>query len=385
MLTKRLWQTYAPYLAAAALAALLFAPTIYIQSYIKTKNWESDFGPHIRWAEQIAAQGIQNQPPEMIALSGWHVAVIAAQAALGGSFQKAAAAVSLLGAAAAALILFAWFSKLTWRQALPLTAGALLAAPLSFFFLADGFMYLGYIGINSYQSPTMYLLKPLALLQFFYAYRCFDSSAPWKKQDVALAALVSLLGAWVKPILSITLLPALGIFAAFRLFKKDDLHWGGLIGMIAPTLLALAWQYGLAYASGGESGGGLAFAPLAVMNAYSKNLLPKFFLSIVFPALVLLVHFKDALKSPSMVLSWLTFAVGAFYAYFLTESGLRALDGNFIWCAEIALFILFAASAAFYFRLPQPRARAWIQAAWALHVLFGIAYYLRAAFGNTFF
>jgi len=266
-----------------------------------------------------------------------------------------------------------------------LAAGALLAAPLSLFFFGDGLMYLGYLGINSYQSPTMYLLKPLALIQFIYAYRCFDSSAPLKKYEIALAALVSMLGAWVKPILSITLLPALGIFAALRLFKKDEIHWGGVMALAAPTLLMLVWQYGLAFASGAEGGGGLAFAPLAVMSAYSRNLLPKFFLSVFFPALVLMLHFKDLWRAPMMTLGWLTFLVGAFYSYFLAESGLRALDGNFIGCGEIALFLLFAASTAFYFNLPRPRAQVWLTAAWILHVLFGVAYYLRSAFGNTFF
>jgi hypothetical protein len=127
----------------------------------------------------------------------------------------------------------------------------------------------------------------------------------------------------------------------------------------------------------------IVFAPLEDVFMHTKRNVPlaclKLALSIVFPLAVFATFFRDALKHAPLRLAWGAFAAGAFYAYFLAESGERMIHGNFLWSGQAAAGVLFAASARFALdrarERPEARGRLLVcAAAFLLHVASGVQY-----------
>jgi hypothetical protein len=83
------------------------------------------------------------------------------------------------------------------------------------------------------------------------------------------------------------------------------------------------------------------------------------------------------------MLAWLAFLIAAFQNYFLAESGARLYHWNFVWGANITLFILFVVSLMLLLELNRPlpeslKARSKLYALlgiFALHVMSGIVWY----------
>jgi hypothetical protein len=241
-------------------------------------------------------------------------------------------------------------------------------------------MYLGYIGITAYHNPTMYLLKPFAVLQFVLACTCFTDTTQFNKRKIMVIALISLLGTFAKPNLAICILPAMICLSVIR--RQHVNLYNVIVGFEIPSVLILLWQFILTY---GNDISSVEIAPFLVMSSYSSHLVVKLLLSILFPLLVLCLHFRQAMKDPGMMLAWLTFAMGAFFSFFLSEGGQRFLDGNFIWSGEISLFLLFCASTLFSLDMPPGTSKNIVQTGWFLHILFGTAYYFYCIFNNLYF
>ena len=118
------------------------------------------------------------------------------------------------------------------------------------------------------------------------------------------------------------------------------------------------------------------------MRGYSGYLLPKFFLSILFPLAVLLFNFRRVVRDNTLMLAWAGFLASVPQMYLLAESGDRFVQGNFLWGAQIMALILFVASARFLWRerlatgkLPE-RERTVVLIIYAAHFLAGIAYFV---------
>jgi hypothetical protein len=369
---------------------LIFSPIIYSHTYLKTLNWQTDFNPHKLFAIDLSTQGMKNLPPFIIAHPVWQILLVIGNSITGFTFQKMGFIVALLCAEATALALLMWFRPLfeknrisNWKAVI-IIAGTMTATPVSVLWIIDHLMYLGYIGITSYHSPTMYLLKPFAVIQFIIAYKCFMDSALFERHHILTAAFISLLGTLIKPSLAICLLPAIGILAVNRILKKQYVNIQSVVfGFGVPIVLVLIWQFLITYSNNEVSG--VEFAPFAVMRGYSKYVLPKFFLSIIFPLSVLLAAFKQALTDVRMVLGWISFIIGAILSYFFMESGNRAMDGNFIWSGEITLFLLFAISTLFYIDIPPGKKKSLLAVGWLLQVLSGVVYYFYCIFNDSYY
>ena len=228
------------------------------------------------------------------------------------------------------------------------------------------------------------MLRPLALLQFVYAYKLFGNEQLTGRQ-ILIAGIASLVGTYTKPNFAICIIPALIVISSYRMLKKKTLDLKGLIlGFFIPTGLVLIIQYLLTFNS---ENAGIAFMPFEVMNIYSKHLLYKFILSILFPLFVTILYYRDSLFDVRMLLGWLIFIFGAFYTYFLAETGSRFYDGNFGWSGEIALWILFAMSTLFYLEKAHNNRShdLLLKVFWGAHVIAGVAYYFYCYFNNVYF
>jgi len=161
---------------------------------------------------------------------------------------------------------------------------------------------------------------------------------------------VSLFSVLAKPSYSVVILPTVILIALYQKWKGRSVNWMLLIvSIILPSGVMLGIQ-SLSY-----NMGGLIFAPLAVIDewarlynpAASAGLLVKLILSLLFLITVYGLYFEDARRNMPLNFAWLGFAFGVCYTYLLAESS-RVEYGNLVWSGQIALFILFVMSLAFF-------------------------------------
>ncbi len=271
-----------------------------------------------------------------------------------------------------------------WFRAV-LAITLVLVAPVMLLAFWDRLFYLGYIGLEIFHNPTTPLLRPIALASFICAVPAFSASrSPWKLS--LLSAFLIIASALIKPNYALCILPALGLMAVVLLVAKKPVDLRLLIfGFFVPGVLVLAIQWLVTYFLPGEAEGRIFFDFLGVMKGYSNYLLPKFLLSILFPLTVLVVNFRKLARDNGVLLAWAGFLVALVQMYCLAESGDRYTDGNFLWGAQIMLFILFVISVRFLWQekiapgLLSVKTRELIAYfAYALHLLAGIAYYVYA-------
>ncbi len=278
----------------------------------------------------------------------------------------------------------------------------LLAAHIPLLAFWDRHLYFGYIGINVYHNATMAVLKPLALLLFYAGAQVYLSRS--KSVILILAcAVLTVMTASAKPSFIVDLLPVLGLFTLYRMIKKQWINWPLLVfGIGLPMVLSLGWQYWFTYMPSNNAAEGdwrVIVAPFAVYRAWSDWLFVKFFLSVLFPLGVFLLYLPKVLKDMELLLAWLVFLFGATYGYLLAEEGVRFAHGNFVWSAQIGLFILFVYTVLFLIKrspfndqkdpgqTPRSVRKFWISVGlYGIHLIGGIVWYVNhlGIFGDIF-
>ena len=371
---------------AMTIMSILITIPIYVHR-IYSSSVISDFPAHIQFAKLILSQHYQQVPILNLAHPAYQLILIGIHLL---TFQKmgmfaSAVLVQVLVQILTVLIIYLWFGRVSqngnWSRAI-WAVSLTIVAPLMVFVFWDKLFYLGYIGLSTYHNPTIRLLQPVALLSFLCAVRIVTSNSnSWKM--VLSSLLLIILSALIKPNYLLCILPALGLLVVFRLIWKKPVDWRLLIaGFLAPGILILLVQLWMNYILPGSENGSIMFSPLGVMNGYSGNLLPKFFLSILFPLAVLIFNFRRVFRDNTLMLAWVGFFAGVLQMYFLAEAGSRFGNGNFLWGAQTMLFILFVASARFLWhdtlakeKVPG-RSRTVVLVIYAAHILAGIAYYV---------
>lgn len=353
-----------------------------------------DYLFHIDTA-QLMAERASIELPHFV----YHLYVILIDALLPGLSDQGLATVSIVTLRAAAAVVIFLLLREAVHKPLSIRAGLGLAA-VSFALLVvtpitiptwdEGRMYLGYIGMNTFHNPTIIMLVPLALPLAWVTTRITFSAPgrPGLARDAALAAALLTLSTLAKPSYLLALLPAVGLLCLWRLLRGERLPWAALIaGLAVPGVVVLAWQYLYTYggmaSSDSLSEGGITFAPLKVMSLHSNGgIKEKFALSVAYPALVYGLYFPATWRDRFLTLAAAAFGVGACYTYLLAETDIRALDGNFIWSAQITLLIGFVAATRFLLRRGDFFGRsAWtrlrggvIAVAFALHLFSGAVF-----------
>ncbi len=408
-----------PILVLAALTAAVSAP-VYIQRILTPT--ENDYGTHIIFTQRILSSLSHPQRPDWpptFALAHPLLQIIIGLIYWAGrghiGLWETGVLVQVLAQIAASLGIYAWLGPLEgrWGQArriffaltLTLVAPVMLLAPL------DGQFYFGYIGLASYHNPTVHLLRPFALASFYFALRTF--SHPRNPAWMAwLSAALIVAGALVKPSYAMTVLPAMALLAAWRLWKHQSLDWRLLIwGQAVPAVLILGLQTVLIYLVPDADRSGITLAPFQVESGFSQYLPLKFLLSTLFPlALLLFIWLHSQKRSGdfagtaslqnlqshsfplplgrgqgvgllSLRMAGISFGCAVLQLYLLAETGQRFFDGNFRWGAQITLFLLFVFCIRWLLREGQAL-RSWqrwlLYTFYAFHLAGGIAYYLYA-------
>jgi len=357
-------------------STILFAPIFY---YLIVIHGGTDFNGHIIWAQEIFKTP-NKVPPTVITHASWQWIVYFVHEIFHHSWGISAFIVTLASVVSSAAILYLLLRKtLNSLLAGSIAISLLLFAPLVIFYPFDHLLNPvgGYIWTNVYHNPTFLLLKPFALLQLFYSIKIFtENKSDWK--SILATAIVSAIAVFTKPNYILCLLPALFLLALIWLWRNKSFDWKRLVfGIGLPSLAILIWQFIFTYSS--NTNDHISFAPFTVMGSYSNNLFPKFLLSIALPLIITIVYWKESIKDIRMQLGWLGFGMGLIFTYFFAESGSRFGDGNFIWCGEITLFVLFVCSILFVaekkFPVKGNFGRWLILSSGFLHILIGISFY----------
>jgi hypothetical protein len=259
-----------------------------------------------------------------------------------------------IGAAAAALATYGfWIGQLPaendsdcWLAAL-WSLGLQVVGPITLATIWVNNFYWGYIyPASTFHNPTIVILKPFALLSFALTFRALEQSAttrPHWELVLGLSA-AGMVSAVAKPNWLLCFLPGVVLTLLFdsRLRGRGQ-SWCVAGAAILSGLCVLAWQYAFLY--GHSEADRIVFTPQKWLSTYGWLAPAKLLLSITFPVAVLLLFWSDLRKSLLLRLAWSTFGASLLVAYGFSETGQRAGDDNLGWSAQIALFVLFVASA----------------------------------------
>ncbi|GAB4574586.1 MAG: hypothetical protein Kow0077_21880 [Anaerolineae bacterium] len=375
---------------------VLYGIVLFNQVYLRPY----DYPTHISWARQLFQGDFEFHPGGVKIGAAYRPnflfqALVSGIMSLTGSdAQLSGMAVGLLANLILALSLHALFYMDFARServisgfvAVALAVIVLLLGPVSFLTWHRANLYLGYIAPTVYHNPTLTLLRPLALLQFLCLVKGFDDVSTGRQPLLVLVtALLTVVSVYAKPSYIICLLPAAGLAMVVQWLRKQPVDWLFIgAGIIVPGFVVLILQYQFTYIANTDNN--VIFAPLlAARTMESVHILPKLILSFVFPAAVSILYWPRVARSHAFVLAWLVAFVALAYAYLLAESGMVG-DGNFLWGAQVSLFILMVVALRFFVQQiiasGQPRIslrNGLLVGALLLHLIPGIVWYYAEA------
>jgi hypothetical protein len=345
-----------------------------------TVNAGSNFIDHNNYAGMALIKGdlLGVLPPHFL----YHLTVIALHSIIPGlDIENASFLLMLAAHAALALVVYTLLQYSIGSDAPPGTRRSLIVAglTLALFLVAaiqvnpDG-AYTAVIRLNTYYSPTLNLLKPLAAALFLCIIKCLCEPSPPIRLGITIALLV-MLATLTKPSYTISILPAVGLILAVEVarrflekpasvFPLPSREKNIILYLLLPALLVLGYQYASFYISGQASvykslaysanqPVKILFAPFELLTVWwhvpPARIIPDLIASILFPALVYGVYFQQARRDLMLNLAWLTFIIGQSYTYLLVEN-VQPSSGNLTWSGQITLLILFVAAVGFVLR-----------------------------------
>jgi len=334
-----------PVIFLAIITTLIFAPIYYYRINFPV---DSDFSSHMLFTRYLIGGHFNQLSFALLAHPGLQISMAGLYFL---SFHKISLGILLTGILTAsqvlaAITLYIWLGstgKRHWDTGRAILAGTLtIVAPVMLFALCDNLYYFGYIALANYHNPTIIFLRPFALISFLLGVRAFTRvNNSWK--IIIASSILVMISALIKPNYLLCILPALLILTAWWKFQRKSVDYKYLVfGFLLPSILVLGVQWWVVNSNDPSP---IILSPLGVEGAFSRNLLPKFMLSVLFPLSILVSNFRKYKDNPDLLLAAIGFTVAAFQVYFLAESGDRFYHGNFRWGAQVMLFLWFVVSA----------------------------------------
>ena len=300
-----------------------------------------DFSMHARFSELMAQKAFY--PPHFL----YHGLSILVHALTTFSLLKAGYLVVWTSVLLSFLISFYYLASET--KEIPISVVSLLCLSIFFYhpipiaYLSDQHLYFGYIAANVFHNPTILLLKPLALIHFFFSLSLLNKRNVPVTQTVLLA-LLTVITLIAKPSYILSFLPAVLLFFAWDYIsnpRAQTINYRSFCySTLIPATAFLTGQFIHTYLT--QSGEGLTIAPLSFfrLTSHPASLLPKLISSVAFPLAILFTFFESVKNRSDFRLAVLNLFFSLFYNYCVVEKGIRFSHGNFTWSAQISLFIL---------------------------------------------
>jgi len=348
-----------------------------------------DFFVHGKTALAIARPGAEI-PPHFL----YHVLLLGVKTLLGLTLYQ-----STLGVMVAAnLAVYILLLRVFYRNGIGLAWGGAWAFMLCFAnppqlmsLLQSGEkvykLYSGYHYLNVFHNPTVILLKPVALALFIMV------TNRNRKPDtgyVLLVAAAAIVCALIKPSYVMSAAPVAFLAWAWQWWRQKKNHPVLLSCWVSSTVILLG-QFVLyaQFSDATEQGGrGIAFSPFTVMSAWSDHLFLKFLISLLFVLVAGWFH-RSMLRDERFQFAAWTFAVSCVFTYLFAETGKEVYSGNFIWCSQIAIFMLFVSTVQ-HVASAVARSGLWVRqnlvpvCCWLLYLAGGVVWIARGGGFNVF-
>ena len=263
----------------------------------------------------------------------------------------------------------------------------------------DEFM-LGYLNPIAYHNPTSIAVRLFIIPVSVLAFRSYQNR-PYRNLNhrvyiLLLCAVLMVLSVLAKPSFALALIPGCLLFAVWQVRRRLHVDWILLaFGVCLPAILMVGLQTLMTYfAFDNDSSIAIGFLTFMKLWIPTWRIPVQLLLSIVFPVGVVLLYARQASRHLFLSFAWTVFFCAILVSYFLYETGPRMRHGNFLWTSYNAVFLLMFASTLFlleqYVRelrhgqgslrlssLRFSKSFAFASLLFGLHLLSGIAYYLR--------
>lgn len=208
--------------------------------------------------------------------------------------------------------------------------------------VSDG-RYIGMEAASIWHNSTYIVMKMTGLLCVLYYGRLAEKyrQGITGKEWTGFTLLLSVCTA-VKPSFLLVFAPVMAVFLLFDLLKgtafRSVFAFGSTVFL---PLLVVMLQNVILF--GADTGNGWEIRPGYALSLHSGYPLISAVLSIFFPLAALPFFLKDMPKDRWLFGAWLMAAVGFLEVFLFTETGSRAVDGNFMWGYSFAILMIFAA------------------------------------------
>lgn len=207
--------------------------------------------------------------------------------------------------------------------------------------IADG-RYIGMEAASIWHNSTYIVMKMTGLLCILYYGKLaekYRQGVAWKEW-IGFTLLLSACTA-VKPSFLLVFAPVMAAFLLADVLKGSSFRCVFAFGStVFLPLLVVLFQNVILF--GADTGNGWEIRPGYALSLHSGYPLISAVLSIFFPLALLPFFLKDMPRDRWLSGAWLMAAVGFLEVFLFTETGSRAVDGNFMWGYSFAILMIFS-------------------------------------------
>ncbi len=200
--------------------------------------------------------------------------------------------------------------------------------------------YIGYQSPSVWHNSTYICMKLCGILVLILYLRLEEKyrTGLTVREWLLLAGAFVLVNA-VKPSFSLVFLPVMAVYLLADLCRKVPFTKIFIFGLtVIPSLLVILWQNLVLF--GDETGNGIEINYGYTLTLHSLHPKATLLLSVAFPLFVLLFLWKELFRDKWYLMSWSVWGVALLQVTFLSESGSRARDGNFMWGYSFGIFMI---------------------------------------------
>ncbi|MFI3237759.1 MAG: hypothetical protein R3Y47_06990 [Lachnospiraceae bacterium] len=251
------------------------------------------------------------------------------------------------------------------------------------------FRYVSYQSANIWHNSTYIMMKFFAIIVVQLYFKMMDTyGTTITCRNWITYMLLVVIATGIKPSFLVTFSPIVGFFLLYDLIHKTSWKQVLLFGSaLLPAGIVILWQNLVLF--GEDTGNGIVFDPWYTFSLHAN--IPKLAVvcSALFCGLVGVLTLKLLRKDRKYLFIVCMTILGFLQALCFTESGTRAVDGNFLWGYSLCLFFLFTVTAVKWIELQKNGGWKYIRimlgAVFAWHLYCGIYFYLELLSGTTYF
>ena len=263
------------------------------------------------------------------------------------------------------------------------------AIPIPSYLSDDKFMYIGNYVPNVWHNSTILFLFPFALLLFDLSYRQLQEFNSRRNIWILLLIVLNLV---IKPSYFFVFIIVYPILLLVR-YKFNKEFWLSILPLVIGFFF-LMLEYWVIYKTqkpSGKDASSVIFMPFYRNPAFADGKIPTFedlsmipvsmFFSLLFPLLYTLLNLSKLLKSRLFWYTFLSFIVSVLIFFFISESGPRALHGNFYWqivvCTWFCFFVALLSLLKDFKTLGKTFKNMALATLFSIHVIIGMIYFAR--------